>query len=904
VPPRSRKPAGPVPVESLKHDDKRINLPTADAADAYDYQPDVRLVTYPRDPTLDPQLVWRGKDSQNLADLVADAPPIYIQEKIDPRVLVENLRRTAKAGEPEPEATLFEGFDGLDELQQVEFYSHGANWANRMILGDSLQVMSSMAELENLRGQVQMIYLDPPYGIKFGSNWQASARKRDVKDGKLEDAAREAEQIKAFRDTWELGIHSYLSYLRDRLMAARDLLTESGSCFVQIGDENVHLVRSLMDEVFGSENFCAQITFAKTASFSTELLSRTHDYLLWYAQDLERVKYRSLLTPLRERTEGGTYTWVDLPDSGPRRMTHEEIAGRLDLPFGARRFRAADITSAGTSDQGSSPVEIGGSTYRPSPGTHWKTTREGIKRLAIAGRVSATGNRLGYRRYSDDFPWMAHTDVWDDTTIGTFSEKWYVVQTGSRAIERCMLMCTDPGDLVLDPTCGSGTTAFVAEQWGRRWITIDTSRVALALARQRLMGARFSYYLKADSPEGRAKEQVLTGKPLPPVETRGDIKQGFVYERVQHITLKSIANNPDIVEGMGREQIDAAIKRHADFEVLYDRPYEDTAKVRVTGRFTVESLSPHRALAFDQRETTAERETISEQSAAADADGPNFEQSILDNLAKAGIQNGKRNERITFATLDAFPGQYLQAIGERFTEADESSAEDSSGRIGIGIGPQYGTVSPAFIKAAAREAIAAGDIDLVAVLGFAFDAQATEATEADGVTVMPSDEGFATVAGQRKLGRIPVLLVRMNVDLLMGEDLKKSGAGNLFTVFGEPDIDLVDAPDGQLMVRINGVDVFDPTTGEVRSNDASQIALWMIDTNYNEESFFVRHCYFTGGNDPYKRLRSALKADIDAEAWETLYRTESRPFDRPETGKIAIKVINDYGDEVMKVFET
>jgi len=512
------------------------------------------------------------------------------------------------------------------------------------------------------------------------------------------------------------------------------------------------------------------------------------------------------------------------------------------------------------------------------------------------------GNTLTYVRYFDDFPAFPYSNLWEDTVTSGFADpKTYVVQTGTKVIERCMLMCTDPGDLVLDPTCGSGTTAYAAEQWGRRWITIDTSRVALALARQRIMGARFPYYLKADSPEGRAKEQEVIGKPLPPAETHGDIKQGFVYERVQHITLKSIANNPDIVEGMTRAEIDAAIKRHADYEVLYDRPYEDKGIVRVAGRFTVESLSPHRSLTFDQRDAEASRETISEQTGAEDPTGADFEQSILDNLTKAGIQNGKRQERITFVTLDRYPGQYLQAIGER-PLGDDASA-DAPGRVGIAIGPQYGTVSPAFIKGAAKEAVRAGDVELVAVLGFAFDAQATEVTEADGVTVTPSDEGFAMVAGERRLGGIPVLLVRMNVDLLMGEDLKKSGAGNLFTVFGEPDIELRTTEDDRVVVEIRGVDVYDPTTGEVRSSDTGQIALWMIDTSYNEESFFVRHCYFTGGNDPYKRLKAALKADIDAEAWESLYRTESRPFDRPETGKIAVKVINDYGDEVMKVFE-
>jgi len=513
--------------------------------------------------------------------------------------------------------------------------------------------------------------------------------------------------------------------------------------------------------------------------------------------------------------------------------------------------------------------------------------------------LTGAARTLYYLRYFDDFPVVVNTNLWDDTTTAGYGDpKMYVVQTNTRVIERCVLMCTDPGDLVLDPTCGSGTTAYVAEQWGRRWITIDTSRVALALARQRLMGAKFPYYLLADSVGGRAKEQQLTGKPLPPAAVSGDIRHGFVYERVPHVTLGSITNNPDITEGMTRDQIDAAIKRHADFELLYDKPYEDKKTVRVTGPFTVESLSPHRSLAFAGSVDDANRETISEQDAATEADSPSFEQSILDNLAKAGIQNGRRSERITFSSLDSHAGLHVQAVGERRSD-DEDAAPAI---VGIAIGPQYGTVSPGFIKDAAREAIRAEDIDLLCVLGFAFDPQATGVTEDDGVTVQAGDEGFANVAGERRMGRIKVLLVRMNADLLMGEDLKKTGAGNLFTVFGEPDIELRDTEDGKVVVDLRGVDVYDPTTGEVRSNDTSQIALWMIDTSYNEESFFVRHCYFTGGNDPYGRLKKALKADIDAEAWDSLHRTESRPFDKPETGRIAVKVINDYGDEVMKVF--
>ena len=893
-------PKGPTPVEMITHGDKRANIPTADAHDFVDPQIEsVQQVRYPRDPSLDPQLVWRGKDEQDSADLVTDAPPIYIQEKINPQVLIENLRKTSRADALEPELTLFDTFDGLSELDLVDFYKHEANWSNRMILGDSQQVMASLAERELLRGKVQMIYVDPPYGIKFGSNWQVSTRKRAVKDGNLEDAAREAEQIKAFRDTWELGIHSYLSYLRDRLIVARDLLTESGSVFVQIGDENAHLVRNLLDEVLGPENFVSQVAFRTTTGKGSGLLDSTYDMVLWYARDLDRIKYRPLFEA-RRTDDDVNLRFIEEADGSRRSLTAAEMSDRARIDPDCHVFSANPLTSQRPA-QGEDlrSFRWDAHVFRPGAGGTFKTNLAGMNKLNDARRLFAIGNTLRFVRYFDDFPVQPRNNIWDDTRQSGFGDgKIYVVQTGVRVIERCMLMCTDPGDLVLDPTCGSGTTAYVAEQWGRRWITIDTSRVALALARQRLMGAKLPYYLLADSVDGRAKEQGLSAKALPPAEVSGDIRHGFVYERVQHITLKSIANNPDIKEGMTRQQIDEAIKRHADFEMLYDKPYEDKKTVRVTGPFTVESLSPHRSLAFAGSVDDANRETISQQDAAQDADSPNFEQSIIDNLAKAGIQNGRRAERITFSSLDSYAGLHVQAVGERRSD-DEDAAP---ARVGIAIGPQYGTVSPGFIKDAAREAIRAADIDLLCILGFAFDPQATGVTEDDGVTVEAGDVGFANVTGERKMGRIKVLLVRMNADLLMGEDLKKTGAGNLFTVFGEPDIELHDTEDGQVVVDLRGVDVYDPTTGEVRSNDTSQIALWMIDTNYNEESFFVRHCYFTGGNDPYTRLKRALKADIDEEAWDSLHRTESRPFGKPETGKIAVKVINDYGDEVMKVF--
>ena len=896
---------GPTPVNSITHDEKRVNNPTAEIAEQFGGSTleEVRQVRYARDESLDPQLVWRGKypSADEIEgydnDLVTDAPPIYIQEKIDPRVLIENLRRTAERLEDEPELTLFDSFDGLDDLEQIEYYQHDANWANRMILGDSLQVMASLAEREKLRGKVQMVYIDPPYGIKFGSNWQVSTRNKDVKDGKLDDAVREAEQIKAFRDTWAKGIHSYLGYLRDRLLVARDLLTESGSCFVQIGDENVHLVRTLMDEVFGSDNFVSLISFATTAgagSFAggTNVLPAVNSYIVWYAMDLDRVKYRQIYRP---RTQGGAgagkYTTAELPDGS--RVPATQVDGGAE----ARLLRYDNLTSQTTRVGQTTvfPVTVNGHTVAPRSGG-WKTNREGMERLVRANRVAVTGRSLSYVRYFDDFPAFPLTNSWSD--IGGIQSradpKVYVVQTATTAIERCMLMSTDPGDLVLDPTCGSGTTAHVAEQWGRRWVTIDTSRVALALARQRIMSARYPWYLLADSHEGHRKEQSLTANVLPRQEFGGDIRHGFVCDRIQHVTLKSIANNPDIVEGMSRSAIDSAIKRHADFELLYDRPFEDPKKVRVAGPFTVESLSPHRALSFDDWD-----EPAAEAAAAKDADAPNFEQSILDNLSKAGIQNGTKAERIKFAAFETYAGSYIQAIGEQVPTGDHAKPS----RIGIAVGPQYGTVSASYVKHAAKEAIQAENVDLLCILGFAFDPNVTNVTETDGVTVEATDEGFAQVEGARLLGKLPVLMVRMNADLLMGEELKKTGAGNLFTVFGEPDIDIKKTDEGYV-VDLKGVDIYDPTTGEVRSNDTSQIALWMIDTDYNGESFFVRHCYFTGGNDPYKRLKTALKADIDEDAWESMYQTISRPFPAPSDGnRIAVKVINDYGDEVMKVFE-
>jgi adenine-specific DNA-methyltransferase len=882
--PPKKKTSAPTPVEAITHGEKRANLPTADNQDFLNDETEKQVqLRYPRDTTLDPQLVWKGKDTLDGEDLVVDAPPIFIQEKIDPRVLIENLRDTALRPEDEPELSLFDDFDGLDELEQVEFYQHAANWSNRMILGDSLQVMASLAEREGLRGQVQMVYIDPPYGIKFGSNWQVSINDRTVKDGKLEDIPREAEAIRAFRDTWEQGIHTYLAYLRDRLVNARDLLTESGSCFVQIGDENAHLVRSLLDEVFGSSNYVRSIQVVKTQGATAKYLASTLDTVLWYAVDHEKLKFRRAFLTAQDRSG---YTWLDLPDGTRRGMTAAERRGEVPLPAGARVYQPAIITSQSGGKTTQMPFEFEGREYRPGSGG-WKTNSDGLRKLALARRIHAASNSIRYVRFDNDFPFREVSDLWTDTGTGNFTEeKVYVVQTSTKIVQRCMLLSTDPGDLVIDPTCGSGTTAFVAEQWGRRWITIDSSRVALAIARQRLMGARFPYYLLADSPEGRVKEAELVGSDDSGQSTTGDIRMGFVNNRARRITLRSIATNPDIVEGMDGESIMAAIDRFAETEVLFDRPFEDPKRVRVSGPFTAESLSPHRSVSFREYGDDGAVRLESEETAE-------FSSMILENLRKSGIQNGRRQERLEFDSVEPHAGPFIHAVGIR-------DAEDGPKRVAISVGPRYATVGSTFVKEAAREANKAKDVpfDLLCVLSYAFDPMVVEAN--DEYTASPDD--FASVEGERKLGKVPVLLVRMNTDLEMGDELKKTGAGNLFMVFGEPDVDIT-ADGDQLTVNLNGVDVYDPNSKQIRSNDTDQIALWMIDTNYNGESFFVRHCYFTGGQDPYKKLKTALKTDIDKDAWDSLYRTVSRPFARPETGKIAVKVINDYGDEVVKVFE-
>jgi adenine-specific DNA-methyltransferase len=785
--------------------------------------------------------------------------------------------------------TLFNDYDGIEFQELVEFYRHEQNWANRMILGDSLLVMTSLAEKEGLKGKVQMIYMDPPYGIKFGSNWQVSTRKRDVSDGKAADATRQPEQIKAFRDTWELGVNSYLAYLRDRLAVSRELLSETGSIFVQIGDENVHLVRCLMDEVFGSENFVSLITFRKTSGATPEYLAGTVDYLLWYGKRREVLKYRRLFhTKAVGGAGSGAYDMVELADGTRRRLTIEERDDPVSLPGGSRVFRHQVLSSQSVGRQkgvGAAswfPVEVDGKKYYPPSDRRWSTNEEGMERLLLSNRVAASGNTLTYIQYINDFSAFPITNLWEDTQTG--SSRVYVVQTVPKVIERCMLMTTDPGDLVLDPTCGAGSSAFVAEDLGRRWITADTSRVALALARTRLIAGKFPYYELVDSPTGARREAELIGVPGGAASFGGDVRKGFVWRRLPHVTLRTVAQNPDIREGMSRAEINAAIRRHADTELLYDQPYEDPSRIRVTGPFTVESLSPHRVLAGGDQGAADYKSAGPRPAGEAPParDTADFVTIILDNLRKAGVQNTFKNERLVFERIEPYAGTYVQAVGE-YTDAAGKPL-----RAAISIGPEYGTVDAEWVKEAAKEARKGEGFPMLVVCAFAFGPYVNEET--------------------RQWPNLTILITRMNPDLAMDTAdqklLKSTGAGNLFMVFGEPDLELRTLPDSKLQVELHGLDVYDPTTGEIRSSSTDDIACWFIDSDYNEESFFVRHAYFTGADEPYKKLQRALKAEIDEDAWSTLYSTVSRPFDAPSTGKIAVKVINHYGDEVLKVYPT
>jgi adenine-specific DNA-methyltransferase len=967
------------PVEAYEHRDKqRVNNPPVGLVTP-ETDPDAgqKKKRYAYDPHLDPQLVWAGKAEHTSFEVPTVS--LHVHERIDPRTIIEAVRK--RDGEDvSRQLPLFEAERQAPLRHAIEFYQHKHGWTNRLIAGDSLLVMNSLLEKEGLAGKVQMIYIDPPYGIKYGSNFQPFVNKRDVKDGKDEDLTSEPEQIRAFRDTWELGIHSYLTYLRDRLLLARELLTESGSIFVQISDENVHHVRELMDEVFGSANFFALVTFKKTLPLGSSGLAGISDYLLWYAKDKKQVKYRELYEE-KPIGEGTGYTWLELADGSRRKMTSEERNNPRLLPPGARPFFTSALASSGYTPTCMFDFELDGRKFKCGSKS-WRTHKEGMRRLISVKRIMATGALPTFVQYHDDFPVQPLHNLWNDTHGAT--DMQYVVQTSLKVIQRCLLMTTDPGDLVFDPTCGSGTTAYVAEQWGRRWITCDTSRVAITIARQRLMTAVFDYYELAHPEEG--------------------VGSGFKYKTVPHVTLKSIANNPEIDDiytrlhpavetalaelnaalklssrdgrGAGGEgyprfkvttggraghyvdfaapdtatftmpagqvvrvnelvewevpfefpadwpekargpferfhqarralqrEIDAAIARHAPQETLYDQPFVDKKKVRVTGPFTVEAVPAPAVKSVD--ELLADIGATGQSPLQADTSiarsGETLRQAEWrDELLRTGIR-GKNGQYIRFARLEPLPGcRWLHAEGETRPSDEGAGTVRETGpaydpmRVVVSFGPEYGPLEQRQVEYAWQEACRlVPRPKLLIFAAFQFDPEAAK----------DIDEMKPELAGMQ------FLKVQMNADLLT-DDLKKKRASNeSFWLIGQPDVEvqrITSGPDeGKLRVVVHGFDYYNTKTGNVESGGADKIAVWLLDTDYDGRSLYPRQVFFpmAGEDGGWAKLAKNLKAEIDEELIEAYRGTVSLPFAPGEHKRIAVKIVDDRGIESLKVIE-
>ena len=904
--------------------DKRVNIPTAEnrrLTRKSELSPP--KADYPRAPedgmVLNPELMWQGKAAENQSPLSVDAAAIYVQEKIHPLALVDDLRRADSSS-----SELFENFNGLsDPKARTEFYRHSQNWQNRLILGDSLQAMASLCERESLRGKVQCVYMDPPYGIEFKSFWQPRIVKKSGGD-----QSRDPEMVRAFRDTWKLGINSYLSYLRDRLAVAKELLTESGSCFVQISGKNVHLVRCVMDEIFGNENFVAEIILKTRSTSTAQYLAVLNDFIVWYAKGAEQMKFRRLF--VEQSGDSPRFNSADVNGEvvSRKHLSAEQIKE-------ARFFSSISLASTSGGEGSKEPFNFEGTTHTPPQQRGWRCSLDGLHRLAQSGRIfrskKAMEGKLSirFKHFHSDFVYGAVSNFWEEQI--SEQNKVYVVQTAEKAVQRCMLMTTDPGDLVIDPTCGSGTTAFVAEQWGRRWIAMDASRVAVTLTRARLMGAKFPYYLLKDSEEGAKEEAKLSNAKAPPTKKQygEDVRQGFICKRVPHITLGSIANNPEIPQIHARHQpvldglrkklntalkqkweewqipaaaeeqwpkaakelhsqfiaekqkrqkaMDDSIAKNAEMETLVDRPLNNKKTIRVCGAFTVESLSPHRVIPADEvvgddgGDSRPDAETKNE---------TRFWEVVRENLVQSGIKTAGTGARLQFTSVE--PWKKAKHIQFTARYDDKKGIEK---KAAICIGPEYGTVSRPLLVEAGREAV--DYFDTLIVLGYAFEA----------------DTGEDTV----NLGDFPVIRARMNNDLRMANHLQTSKGDrrdNLFVSIGEPDIALYELDGDMLQVEIRGIDIFDPVTGEVESKDKNDIACWFIDTDYNGESFFVRRAHFyaaAAGKAPYAELKKALSADISEEAWESLRATKSRPFPRPSGNKIAVKAVNLFGEESIKI---
>ena len=820
------------PIEQYEHKDKkRINNPPVGLVTPETDKKEGKK-TYSYDPHLDPQLVWAGKAEHTSFEVPTVS--LHVHERIDPRTIIQAVRK--RNGELQRQLSLFEFAGENPPLREaIEFYKHKHGWSNRLVAGDSLLVMNSLLEKEGMAGKVQMIYIDPPYGIKYGSNFQPFVNKRDVKEGKDEDLTQEPEMIKAFRDTWELGIHSYLTYLRDRLLLARELLSESGSVFVQISDENVHLVRDLMDEVFGMENFVALIAFRTHSPLGVKLLPNPYDYCVWYSKRKSELKYRSLYV-YKDIGEGTQFTYIELKDGSRRPMTRDERLHPESIPHGAKIFRLVNLPSSGYTESCTFDFEFEGKIYKPSRGRSWKTTIDGMKRLAEAKRIYATGTYLNYVYFFDDLPLSSLSGTWSD--VYSELDKRYVVQTSENVISRCLLMTTDPGDLVFDPTCGSGTTAYVAEKWGRRWITCDTSRVALTLAKQRIMTALYDYYQLAHPEEG--------------------VGSGFVYKTVPHITLKSIANNEPPAQ-----------------ETLYDRPFIDNSKTRVSGPFTVEAVPSPVVKPLDEIKV----DTPADESIARS--GETVRQSKWrDELFRTGIR-GKGGQSIEFTRLETLPGT-------RWLHVDGETKEKEPKRIVVSFGPEHAPLEQRQVGLALEEAQKLiPKPKLVVFAAFQFDPEASKDIEEidwPGVTLLKA---------------------QMNADLLT-EDLKKKRSSNeSFWLMGQPDVSVKKLKDGKLQVEVIGFDYYNTRTGVIESGGSEKIAMWMLDTDYDGRSLFPRQVFFpmAGENEGWAKLSKNLKAEIDEDLIEAYRGTVSLPFEPGEHKQIAVKIVDDRGIESLRIIE-
>lgn len=855
-------------IDSLKHKNaKRARIPSKEEAGFEQDTPEAKksVAAYPLNPVTtrgqDPELYWLDKygedDAQN--DLEVDIRSLYRVEHIGPEKLIQrlyNLKREAAHQDDMFVDELFANYHDVDELDKPQsYYKHADRWANRLIQGDSLMTMTSLLEREGMAGQVQMIYIDPPYGIKYNSNWQIKLGDRNVKDGDDASLSGEPEVIKAFRDTWELGIHSYLSYLRDRLLVAKELLTESGSCFVQISDENVHLVRCLMDEVFGSGNFVSLITFKKTGGQTSNLLSPVSDYIIWYAKNIEQVKYNQLYRDMRAgegHSTGERYDQALLPDG-----TVVTAGSRDEFPEGTRYFRHVTLSSNRPAKEHEKiPFEFHGKQYLPPPNRTWTTTREGFSRLVEAGRVHAGKQSLNYIKFIDDFPANPVGNLWDD--VSGSGDKVYVVQTSQKVIERCMLMTTDPGDLVLDPTCGSGTTAHVAEQWGRRWITTDTSRVAINIAKTRLMTASYPWYTLHDEKQGLPREQ-------------WDVRHGFDYKTVQRVTLGSLANDEPPEE-----------------VTLYDQPAINKKKLRVAGPFTVETLQSYEPLAPEDVEEASLDAKRMEQ----------FQSRVFEHLKSAGVKNGAKNEMAVFTRIDPLPDTSLHAEGYYDTAGGEQKAY-------IHLGPQFAPVSKQALNEAVKACRRRGDANWLLILGFAFESDVENSSQNQKagsfeVTKVRMHDDLLQAGLTKKDKKAATFVTIGEPDIALSPGPSPASGG------GE-----------SVVVEIRGLDIYNPIKDEVKARSVADIAYWMVDDDYDGANFMVRQVFFCGGDkdefDKWKKglsdlaktstkrkVQNTLKIEIDDEAFDRLYGFRSHPIPYKQGKKIAVRVVSQFGEESTK----